>query len=376
MNVFEKIKIFIEYLFFLILEKFIVSKESSISKSILFINTGQIGDLIVSSLLLENPDVFEEYEKVEFVIKEQYLALFADYCGKIKFIGYNPKKHKLFFPYKVKFLDYIRSVGFEKCINLTAARGIINDELTLLSGAKEKYCLNNNNKFLGEYFGKKLERKYTNILFAEITNEYDKHKELLKKLSGENNVKVHFFNRLTFKTNDYSTARDYINDNGLIIVAPLSSEQNRDWSQNHFTQLLRLLSPNYSIILLGTHKQKRSLQKIQSDLPNVVILAGELELNNLTSLLVKAKLFIGLDSGLTHLVLKLGIPLVAIIGGGFYQNFFPFMKSVKVKYLYSKMDCFGCEWECIYDKKHCIEDITVDEVFSEIEKILQLENAK
>jgi len=375
MNVLKKLKISIEYLFFFILEKILLLHESSVSKSILFINTGQIGDLVVSSIILENPDVFVEYEKVKFIVKEQYLELFSDYDGKIEFISYNPIKYKLFIPYKVKFLNYIRSYRFEKCINLTAARGIINEELTLLSGAKEKYCLNNNIKFLGQFIGKKLERRYTDILFAEITNEYNKHISLLKKLSGNYNLKVNFYNRLTFNTNNVNALKNYKSVKNLISIAPFSFNKNKDWPKGNLQKLIGLLNNDHQIILFGSKQQEKDLLGIKGNHQNVTILTNELKTNEIPSLLTKSKIFIGLDSGLTHLALKLGIPLVAIIGGGFYQRFFPFMESAKVKYLYYKMDCFGCEWNCIYDKKHCIEDISEDEVFREIEKILHPEKA-
>lgn len=373
MSLFKKCKILIEYNIFLLLEKFLSRKNIQFSKSILFINNGRIGDLIVSSIILENTDLLNEYEQIIFIIKQEYLILFSEYNGPVKFIGYNPVKYKFSLFYKIKFLNSIRSMEFEKCINLTAARGIINDEITLLSGAKEKFCNNNNLKYLGSYFGNKLDKRYWKILFSEIINEYDKHIKLLQMLSNSNNAKVNFYNRLTFRTkiNSEFPLNSYEH---LIVIAPISSNKNRDWPYDYFKQLIKLLGNNYHIILLGTRNQKRLLQKIGNDTLNVTILAGVLQINEISALLKKSNLFIGLDSGLTHLALKLGIPLIAIIGGGFYQRFFPYMESKKVKYLYNKMDCFGCEWNCIYDKKHCIEDVTVDKVFDEMGKTLHIKS--
>ncbi len=81
--------------------------------------------------------------------------------------------------------------------------------------------------------------------------------------------------------------------------------------------------------------------------------------------IVKAsKLFIGNDSGFTHIAKAIGIPFIAVIGGGMYGKFFQDAATNKSQYFfYDTMDCFGCKWNCIYDKPYCITNIKPADIF-------------
>ena len=65
--------------------------------------------------------------------------------------------------------------------------------------------------------------------------------------------------------------------------------------------------------------------------------------------------------------------MVAIIGGGNYGRYLPYLESDRRIYLYHKMECFGCEWNCIYKERHCITDLEVGTVIESIKK-LEYEN--
>ena len=157
-----------------------------------------------------------------------------------------------------------------------------------------------------------------------------------------------------------------------ITIAPFSSENNRDWRIQKFNKLITILSQKYRIILLGSFEQRMKLYNLKNDNNNIIVKTGELNLNDLPNVIKSTKLFLGLDSGLTHIALKVGTPLIAIIGGGNYGKFFPYKESDKVKYLYHKMDCFGCEWRCIHKEPNCLTEVKTEEVIREAEKILSL----
>lgn len=348
-------------LFILVILRLLLKPFFAKSNNILFINTGQIGDLIVSSIILENDIVFEGKGEIVFVVKDQYLQLFKNYNGKVKILGYNYIKYKYSLLYKYKFLMNLRHIGFKKCYNLTTARGILNDQMALLSGAEEIYCLNSNWKYLTNFFGKKLDKKYTKIITKNYFNEYDKNIEVIKSF---NKKYVPVFNdnkvfSLNVNSNDYDIA-----------IAPFSSEPKKDWEIKKFENLVTILSQKYKIILLGSFEQRMRLYNLENDNNNIIVKAGELDLNDIPNVIKNTKLFIGLDSGLSHIALKVGIPLIAIIGGGNYGKFFPYKESNKVKYLYHKMDCFGCEWRCIHKEPYCLTDVSVNEVLENVNELL------
>ncbi|MBU0475050.1 MAG: glycosyltransferase family 9 protein, partial [Bacteroidetes bacterium] len=341
--------------------------------TLLLINTGFIGDLVVSTVLIENQDIFSNYEKVQFLIKEQYLDLFSNYEGKIEFIGYNYKKYKFSLIYKFEFLSKLRREGFEKCIHLTAARGILNEEITHLVGAKEVITLNSFWEYLGKNLGKYFDGKYSKIVANNTLNEYEKHSELLQYLGGDGYKNI--FNKgITFNEENIDKIEKHIDFTDAIVIAPFSSLMNREWKKEYYFEVVCKLKDIYQVVLIGTKNQKKDLEELKNRDENVWVLAGELKLHEIPILLKRARLFIGQDSGLTHIALKMGTPLIALIGGGEFGRFFPFMESEKVKYLYSQMDCFLCHWVCRKEEMFCMTDITPKILLDEVEKVIRVGN--
>ena len=98
----------IAFIIYHVLKLFIKKKRNDKSDSLLFINTGQIGDLMVSSIILDNDDISHD-SKNYFLIKEKYLEIFNDYDGNMEIIGYNYLKYKWSLFYKIRFLKFFRS---------------------------------------------------------------------------------------------------------------------------------------------------------------------------------------------------------------------------------------------------------------------------
>ena len=78
MNLFKSTKIFIELCVFSFL-RIILPRYKNDLPSLLIINTGFIGDLIISSLLCENEHLLSRFYKIIFVLKDEFSELFSDY---------------------------------------------------------------------------------------------------------------------------------------------------------------------------------------------------------------------------------------------------------------------------------------------------------
>lgn len=87
---------------------------------------------------------------------------------------------------------------------------------------------------------------------------------------------------------------------------------------------------------------------------------------------LESSIFIGNETGFTHLAYLSGIPTVMILGGGDFERFAPWkglcgQKPPQVEYVYHAMPCFRCGWKCRYcDVKKktapCIAGIQVEDV--------------
>ena len=360
----------IAFIIYKALKIFFKRKDANHSNSILFINTGQIGDLVISSLILDNDDIYNDL-KVYFLIKEKYVELFKDYDGNVNIFGYNCLKYKWSLFYKIKFIKYLHSLKLSKCYNVTSARGILNDEMALLCGAKEIFCLNSDWRYLKKAFGKKMDREYDEVLYKEKSNEYEKHIEILKELKTDAEIDIK--NKKSFSVSKSLT--NLLDGNLLsekyMTIAPLSADMKKSWGLKNYKLLCENLSERFRIILLGSINEIDKLKFIKSGNENVINTAGKFNLNAIPTLIKNGIFFIGNDSGLTHLALKLNVPLIAIIGGGSYGKFFPFdEENPKVIYLYDKMDCFGCEWKCIYKERFCLTNVKINTVLDNVKKLI------
>lgn len=367
----------IAFLIFNLIKYFLPKVGNQKRTSILLINTGQIGDLMITSILLENDEIFYSARHVCLIIKKQYVDLFKDYNGKVKIIPYNYVSFKWNVVYKYNFLKHLHSYTFAKCYNLTAARGILNDEMALLSGAKETYCLNSNWRYLKKLYGRKMDSMYTAIIGSSQLNEYDKHIEVMKILSKKSNFEIQvgvsklFDNHSTKVEVNESILKNKFNK--FVVIAPCTSESNREWGIRNFQSLVEKIDEvGYLAILLGSKSHDKVLKSVQGGTTNSLVLSGTLQLQQIAYLIQKSSLFVGQDSGLTHIAIRLNIPVIAIIGGGMYGRFFPYKFNNNTKFLYSKMDCFGCEWNCIYKDKLCFTEVTVDDVWNQCRALLNI----
>ncbi len=107
---------------------------------------------------------------------------------------------------------------------------------------------------------------------------------------------------------------------------------------------------------------------------------GRTTLSELLVVFTTAKLLLANETSAVHLAEAVNLPTVCILGGGHFARFVPYTvedlgKHPLMRTAVHKMDCFGCNWRCIYnvsaDKPQpCIEGIAVDDVRQMIREML------
>ena len=179
----------------------------------------------------------------------------------IKILKWNYILYKYNFFYRIRFLFKLRRIGFKKTINLTAARGITNDELALLSGAEEIVCLNSNWKYLKRLFGQKMDSLYTKILNLKSNSEFDKNIAAIRILTDVNpELKtVVYINQDTEKKVEESL-KEIIPDpaiSSFITIAPMTDLTIKNWSIKNYYKLIDQILSSYKfrILLIGSKKQ-------------------------------------------------------------------------------------------------------------------------
>ncbi|HEY5123402.1 MAG TPA: glycosyltransferase family 9 protein [Ignavibacteria bacterium] len=335
----------------------------------MLVNTGKIGDLIISSVFLDNDELFPGKE-IFFLFGKNYKDLFFGYEGKINIIYYDPFRYKWNLFYRFRLLKNLRSYGFSFVYNVSPARGFIGDELSLLSGAEKTYATCSNMKYLGKYFGKVLNGKYSGIIYQDVKNEFKKLQTLVRDLSAEENHELIFHNIKSLHVIMDPDLPNDIRPNEFILISPMVSDMERSWGIENYKTLTGILSKKNKIILIGSFSEIQTLKFISGNLKNVFVIAPSLKLT--PSVINSCRIFIGNNSGLSHIAIKLGKPTVAIIDGGFFDWIFPINEDYpKNVFIYNKLDCFGCDWKCIYKEPLCLTKILVEEVLYKSQKLLE-----
>ena len=328
------------------------------SKILLFINSGQLGDVIISSKILESEFFFDDYDYIYMLIQEEYLNLLEDYKGNIIIIGYNNFQFKYNYFYRIWLILKLRKLKISTVYNLTSARPTWNDSLALGIGAKRVFSFTNSWEKIRKVFPNQTDRLYSEILNFG-TNEYHRIEKIISVFSKSNfAIEKTIIWKGDYEINKYD-----------IIISPFSSSITKDWDIEKFHIIISWLSNKYKILLLGSHSQRQELLYLKSN-RNISISAGTIELKKLFSYISNCRLFIGLDSGISHLAIKTNCKSIILLGGGTYNNYFPIPKDSETIYLTHKMSCFNCEWKCNQDKNYCLDKISVEIVTNKLKQIL------
>jgi ADP-heptose:LPS heptosyltransferase len=352
------LKNYFSFFLFILVKPIISSKNiSEENKTILFFNNGQIGDLLVSSLVLENEDLLPKTFKYVFLIKEEYFSLFKNYRGLFEIKTYNLSKYRFNIKYKLKLITELNNLGISKFFNLCAARGILTEELSYFINSNEKIALNKNSFYLNSQLLNYFNNFYNNLLFDKQINEYEKTIGLLNLLDIENSTVLNNGKLFDFEIK----AKDYI------VIAPFTSDMSRNWGIINYNKLIDIVSLKYNVVLLGSKKDTKKLNIGQN--LRIENLIGKTSLIEAAKYIAESKVYIGNDSGLTHIALKFNKPIIALIGGGMWGRFFPFGNNNLQNFLSHKLNCFGCEWVCNFKVKFCINLLSIEDIQNKVDTI-------
>jgi ADP-heptose:LPS heptosyltransferase len=239
--------------------------------------------------------------------------------------------------------------------------------ITLISGAKSRWGFN--------YVNPLLRACYNHFIAADINKmhivDYQlsalqqigfaiKDKQLLidipENIQSDIEKTFPFLNHKSFKT----------------VIHPGARRSNRRWPPARFAQIANLLKKYYSsdIILIAAPEERELLDEVGKAVDGDVIKLSHLSLIQLAALIKKCNLYIGNDTGTSHLAAGTGIKMVTLFGPQFPQLWAPYTdQGVTV---FKNMECTGpCNHiDCIYEENRCMTAITVEEVWGKINDLV------
>jgi ADP-heptose:LPS heptosyltransferase len=170
-------------------------------------------------------------------------------------------------------------------------------------------------------------------------------------------------------------------DASFIVIAPAASQPRKTWPAHKFHELASRILANTDklVVLTGTKADVSIAASVAEDLGNRVInTAGKLDLNELITLISQASGFVGNDSGTGHIAGPLGIPVISLHVQA--KNSDPYHLNApehhrplgpNVTLLQPERFLAPCTDRCESATVHCLDQITVDEVWIALEAALK-----
>lgn len=344
-------------------------------KSILIARTDLMGDFIVwfNALKFIAKKYKKENYKVILLGNEVWTALAEKTKVFDEIIPINRKKYFKDFSYRKNILNELNKHNFDYLFQTAYSRDFaVADSITRNVKAKNKIAFRRNNE--AEY-------SIWNLL---SNNWYS------KLISVNKNNLFEFFRVKEFLTSADITIEKYSTDlsayfqknstgNNYFVVLPGANAARRCLEPEKFAKLINRISEEtgWQCILCGSKGETVLGNLIESKLNfKVQNLIGKTSLVELGNVLANSKFVLGNETGTLHLASALNVPSASILGGGHFKRFMPYNESIaNNEYaplaIYNEMDCFNCNWRCIYvDEKNrivpCVSRLSTDYIWKEI----------
>ncbi|WP_295668028.1 glycosyltransferase family 9 protein [uncultured Mucilaginibacter sp.] len=168
--------------------------------------------------------------------------------------------------------------------------------------------------------------------------------------------------------------------NGLVIF-PGAGVGKRRWEKEKFLDLIKLilLHSKAPISIAGGLEEMETVNYLINSLPagSLCNLAGKTTLNELIELIGNAALIISNETSAIHIAAAVETPAICVLGGGHFGRFAPYPVAVEDApvCVYEQMDCYNCNWNCIYQIKEgdpfpCITAVTLEKVWADVQQYL------
>jgi ADP-heptose:LPS heptosyltransferase len=196
---------------------------------------------------------------------------------------------------------------------------------------------------------------------------------LLKQLTRYGISPSETYPRLHLRESDREWGKDFWMERGLspeerskvIILHPGSGSRKKLWPLRNVLDLFRHLQAQLGgkfLIVLGPAEGREVQQAFEELTSPHLILAKGLSLVQLASVMEGCRLFIGNDSGISHMAVALGLPTLAIFGPTDHRVWSP--RGEKVEVVRRGIPCSPCAEERFFLCKdfECLNRIEVGDV--------------
>ncbi len=344
-------------------------------KRLLIIKTDAIGDYVLFRNFIEivkNSEVFGGYD-IDLVGNGiwQNLAIKYDSDFVSNFFSISPDElyEAPWQTLKSGWRLFKRNYGI--VLQPIYARTFMGDGIAALTAAKEIVGFAGDTERINLKYKVKTDRFYTRLLqlTVDCQFEFDRSKFFFERILREKiaitgpSIKV---------------------ESGLkksILIFPGARVAKRSWEAEKFIELIKLLRATTieQICLAGGPGDTSIGNYLIKNLPpdSVINLIGTTSVTDMVELIGNAALVISNESAPIHIAAAVNTKAICVLGGGHFGRFAPYPESMQTlaSCVFEKMDCFNCNWQCIYKTAQnepfpCVLAISVKKVWGVVNTAL------
>ena len=157
------------------------------------------------------------------------------------------------------------------------------------------------------------------------------------------------------------------------MIQPSSRFYTKEWTDSGFAEISDTLQNEhgYATLLVGTEEEEPKIRRVAGLCRTRPAAIWGLSISELTWVLDQASLFLGNDSGPTHLAAALGIPVLVLFGSSDSSLWRPWQTTYEI--VQNPFDCNPCPgYRClVYDQPRCILSITPHQVKQALQRLLK-----
>ena len=347
------------------------AKFRSVKKRLLIIKTDAIGDYVLSRNFIEIVKASQKYKDHEIDLlgnnlwKDLTLKYDSPFVSNFFFIDPDGLYESSL---KVLKLGWrLFKNNYEAVLQPTFARTLINDGLAGLTAAKQIVGFSGDTERINIKYKTGTDRFYTEKLSlpAGIDFEFERSKFFFENVLNQ-----------PVAINGPYILVENSKQQGIILF-PGAGVAKRNWEPEKFLELIKLIRQQNSepVLLAGGPGDIAAGDYISANLPpgSINNLIGKTSLPQLVELIGNAALVIANETSAIHIAAATKTKSVCILGGGHFNRFAPYPGYMENKpvCVFEKMDCYYCNWNCIFktgekEPYPCISAVSVEKVWQEV----------
>lgn len=335
---------------------------------ILIIRFSSLGDVVLATSVVESILSSDSSPEIFLLTKKEYASLFQN----------DPRLKVLSFQSNIRNIKQIaqlwrtakvlRQTKFDLVLDLQRnPRSLL---LRLLSGSQKVVAYRKGHLQRRSFVKKKnFEKPYTHAV--------DRYNMALKEAGIPISTRLP---KLVLSQEEERLAQDFLRERDVSLshrsvgIHFGAKHPTKRWGDEKFAELTRMLAKEVDLnVLVLPSKEDLSQEKLFREGGGNIFWTGALSLRELKTVISRCEMLVCNDSGVMHVAVGLGVPVVAVFGPTHpCLGFYPLGEDDMLLSSYER--CSPCslhgEKGCFRDKRHCMENVSVSQVFDATTSIL------